>query len=199
MEGLVGSGSAMMSDMHFAAIGNGGARLIQPQVHSDERGSFMRSWCRGSFLEAGIDFTPIQGNCSHTGPKHAVRGMHFQREPRADAKIVRCTRGRIFDVIVDLREDASSRGEISSVELSAADGAMLYVPAGFAHGFQTLDEDTIVEYLISEAYAPELYDGYCFDDPALPIDWPHPVSITSENDRSWPSLASRMAWLEPVA
>ncbi len=181
--------------MQFQPVGSTDARLIQLAVHADDRGAFARTWCADMFSKADIDFVPTQGNSSVTRQRGTVRGMHFQAAPRADAKIVRCSHGRIHDVIVDLRHDSASRGIAFYHELSGDGGQMLYVPPGFAHGFQTLLDDVIVEYLMGEAYVAELYDGFRPDDPALALKWPEPVTSLSHGDRNWPSLAERMPWI----
>jgi dTDP-4-dehydrorhamnose 3,5-epimerase len=176
----------------MTAVGETDARLIELHVHADERGAFARTWCADAFAEAGIGFTPVQGNISLTRLRGSVRGMHFQRAPRADAKIVRCTRGRIFDIIVDLRADAATHGLAFGHELSGDTWTMLYVPAGFAHGFQTLSDDVTVEYLMGESYQPALYDGFRHDDPAVRVRWPDPVTSISAADLAWAPLAGRM-------
>jgi len=188
----------IVGNLHFSPVSTNGAWLVEPRLSRDDRGSFSRSWCSDSFAQAGIAFTPVQGNTSLTRQRHSIRGMHFQREPRVDAKIVRCSRGAIHDVIVDLRADSATRGETWTFELSSEGGSMLYVPAGFAHGFQTLCDDSIVEYLMGAAYCAELYDGFRYDDPAIGIAWPFEPSVLSENDLAWPPLAHRMPWLERV-
>lgn len=185
--------------MNFEFVADSDARLIIPVVHRDERGSFARTWCADAFHRAGITFVPRQGNSSLSAVRGTVRGMHFQRAPRPDAKIVRCSRGRIYDVIVDLRPGSPTRGRVYPVELAAETGAMLYIPHGFAHGFQTLAEDTLVEYLMGEVYVADLYDGFRYDDPALPISWPEPVRAISDRDRDWPDLAPRTSWLADSA
>ena len=134
---------------------------------------------------------PVQGNTSFTRPRGTVRGMHFQRRPKADAKLVRCTAGRIHDVIVDLREDSPTRGEIYVNQLAADIATMLYVPPGFAHGFQTLSDSTVVEYLMGVKIMPDLHDGFRYDDPAIGIVWPETVTVLSANDARWPPLADR--------
>lgn len=185
--------------MNFTSLGGSDAKLIDLKVHGDSRGSFARVWCTKLFEDAGIAFAPIQGNTSLTKTRGAVRGMHFQRAPHADAKVVRCSHGRIHDVIVDLREGSKTLGESFHVDLGADDGRMLFIPAGFAHGFQALTEDAIVEYLMGDAYYPELYDGARHDDPLLSIKWPEPVTEISDRDRSWPDLQARMPWLQRSA
>jgi dTDP-4-dehydrorhamnose 3,5-epimerase len=180
--------------MKFIPLGNSDARLIELVVYGDDRGNFARTWCVNSFLEQGIDFSPVQGNTSFTRIRGAVRGMHFQRAPKADAKLVRCTTGCIHDVIVDLREHSVTRGQIYVNQLAADSGTMLYVPPGFAHGFQTLSDDTIVEYLMGVEYVPDLYDGFRYDDPMIGISWPEKVAALSPNDAGWPFLADRTFW-----
>jgi len=181
--------------MKFIPLGNSDARLIELIVHGDDRGAFARTWCASSFAKQGVEFSPVQGNTSVTRLRGTIRGMHFQRAPKADAKIVRCTLGEIHDVIVDLREESPTRGQIYANKLAADVSTMLYIPAGFAHGFQTRSEDAVVEYLMGVEYIPELYDGFRYDDPSISIVWPEPVAALSTNDASWPPLADRLLWL----
>lgn len=185
----------MLDSVKFEPVADTDAWLILPIVHRDERGSFARTWCTEMFTEAGIAFVPVQGNSSLSAVRGTVRGMHFQRSPHSDAKVVRCSRGRIHDVIVDLRVESPTRGRAYALQLAAETGAMLYIPGGFAHGFQTLTDDCLVEYLIGEAYVADLYDGFRHDDPALPISWPEPVGVISDRDRDWPDLGPRTPWL----
>jgi dTDP-4-dehydrorhamnose 3,5-epimerase len=181
--------------MKFIPLGNSDARLIELVVHGDDRGAFARTWCASSFAGQGIEFSPVQGNTSVTRLRGTIRGMHFQRAPKADAKIVRCTLGQIHDVIVDLREESPTRGQIYVTKLAADVSTMLYIPAGFAHGFQTRSDDAVVEYLMGVEYTAELYDGFRFDDPLINIVWPEPIAALSTNDASWPPLADRLPWL----
>jgi dTDP-4-dehydrorhamnose 3,5-epimerase len=185
--------------MNFEFVADTDARLIRPIVHRDERGCFARTWCAETFSQAGVAFVPQQGNSSLSTLRGTVRGMHFQRPPHSDAKIVRCSRGRIHDVIVDLRPESPTRGRIYAQELTAVSGVMLYIPGGFAHGFQTLVDDTLVEYLMGEFHVADLYDGFRYDDPALPIVWPEPVRAISDRDRGWPDIAPRTPWLADSA
>lgn len=185
--------------MQFSPLMNSDARIIDLVLHADNRGGFSRVWCRSIFGQAGLEFEPVQGNTSFTQKRGTVRGMHFQRHPRADAKIVRCTRGRIHDVIVDLREGSPLAGQCFSCELAEDEARMLYIPPGFAHGFQTLTDDVVVEYLMGVEYVPALYDGARHDDPILSIEWPDPVIDISEKDLSWPDLTARMPWLQKEA
>ena len=169
--------------------------MIETTVHGDERGSFARVWCEKLFADQGIEFRPVQGNSSVTQRRGTLRGMHFQRSPKADPKIVRCSHGRVYDVIVDLREHSPTCGEFFVNELSGDDGRIVFIPAGFAHGFQTLSDLAIVEYLMGVKYVPALADGFRYDDPAIAIPWPGDITAMSENDTRWPPLAGRMPWL----
>lgn len=181
--------------MRIEPLGSTDACILQPVLHEDERGSFMRTWCASSFKAAGLDFVPMQGNVSVTRVRGSVRGMHFQREPRADAKIVRCSSGRIHDTIVDLREGSPMLGQPVSIELSNDEAKLLFIPAGFAHGFQALSDDVRVEYLMGVEFDPALADGFRYDDPSIRIAWPEPVTVISAADRSWPDLAPRFRHL----
>ena len=180
--------------MKFVSLGDSDARLIELTPVVDDRGSFMRTWCADSFAAQGIDFRPVQGNSSLTRTRGSVRGMHFQRAPKADAKIVRCTSGRIHDVIVDLRPTSPTRGQIFVNELAPSIATMVYIPAGFAHGFQTLADDSVVEYLMGIEYVADLSDGFRYDDPMIGIKWPKPATVLSAKDVAWPLLAERKLW-----
>jgi dTDP-4-dehydrorhamnose 3,5-epimerase len=174
--------------MHFTETRVAGAWIIDLSPHHDERGRFMRAWCVREFEEQGIHFLPVQANMQFSPRKGTVRGLHLQISPALEAKLVRCTRGAIFDVAVDLRPASPSFGEWSSAELSAENGRMLYVPEHCAHGFQSIEENSEVMYLTSAFYAPESCRGARFDDPAFGIQWPLPVSAISEQDRNWPLM-----------
>ena len=180
--------------MKFIPLGQSDARLIELVVRVDERGSFTRTWCADSFAAQGIDFRPVQGNNSVTRVRGSVRGMHFQAAPQADAKIVRCTAGRIHDVIVDIRPTSPTRGQVYANELAPDLPTMVYIPAGFAHGFQTLADDSVVEYLMGIEYVADLSDGFRYDDPLIGITWPEPVTVLSPKDAVWPLLADRKLW-----
>jgi dTDP-4-dehydrorhamnose 3,5-epimerase len=142
------------------------------------------------FAEHGMDSVFVQQNASTSTSRGTIRGLHFQRPPHAEAKLIRCLRGRILDVIVDLRAASSSAMRHEAFELSAENGLMLYVPKGFAHGFQTLTDDVEVTYLVSARYAPEAEGGLRHDDPKLSIAWPLPVSVISPKDAGWPLLGN---------
>jgi dTDP-4-dehydrorhamnose 3,5-epimerase len=172
------------------------AWLIRCKVHRDDRGDFTRTWSFDEFHEAGLSFTPIQANTSTTRLRGTIRGMHFQHAPRQETKLVRCARGLIFDVITDLRPASPTYRQSRNFELGK-DTAQLYVPAGFAHGYQTLTDDVVVEYLMNESYAPDLADGFRYDDPAAAIIWPLPSEVVSDRDRAWPRLDGREFWTRP--
>jgi dTDP-4-dehydrorhamnose 3,5-epimerase len=165
------------------------AWLIELEKRGDDRGWFARTMDASEFAERGMDSVFVQQNASMSARAGTIRGLHFQRSPHAEAKLVRCLRGRIIDVIVDLRRGSPSYMRHESFELSAENARLLYVPKGFAHGFQTLTDDVEVSYLVSAAYAPEAEGGLRFDDPRLAIAWPMPVSVVSPKDASWPLLA----------
>jgi dTDP-4-dehydrorhamnose 3,5-epimerase len=163
-----------------------GAFLIEPQRREDERGFFARTWCRREFEEHGLDPRLVQCSISYNRKAGTLRGMHFQREPHAEAKLVRCTAGAIHDVLVDLRPSSPTYLSWIAVELTAENRRALYVPAGLAHGFQTLVDDTEVFYQISEFYHPESADGVRWDDPLFRIRWPLANPILSPKDKQYP-------------
>jgi dTDP-4-dehydrorhamnose 3,5-epimerase len=177
--------------MHFRETAVAGAWIIDPSPHRDDRGRFMRAWCAREFEEHGIHFLPVQANMQFSLRKGTVRGLHLQSAPALEAKLVRCTRGAVFDVTLDLRPESPSYGEWSSVELTAENGRMLYVPEHCAHGFQSLEENSEVLYLTSAFYAPESCRGVRFDDPAFGIEWPLPATALSDQDRNWPLAESQ--------
>ena len=165
-----------------------GAYVVQLEPHTDDRGQFARAWCREEFARHGLDVELAQGNVSINPERGTMRGLHWQVEPHAEIKLVRCVRGAIYDVIVDIDPQSPTFCKWIGVELTPASLRMLYVPAGFAHGFQTLLDDTEVNYLVSSPYAPKAGRGVRYDDPALAIPWPLPVTRISDQDRSWPLL-----------
>jgi len=174
--------------MRFTDVNVAGAKVIDPTPHSDERGRFMRAWCTREFAEHGIEFLPLQANMGLSSRKGTIRGMHFQQAPALEAKVVRCTRGSIFDVVLDIRPESASFCSWHGEVLSADNGRMLYVPEGCAHGYQTLEEDTEMYYMTSAFYTPEAARGVRFDDPAFQIKWPLAATAVSEQDRNWPLL-----------
>lgn len=148
----------------------------------------MRAWCTREFAEHGLNFLPVQANMGFSLRKGTVRGMHFQQEPAPEAKLVRCTRGAMFDVAIDLRKDSPSFGKWYGAELTAENGCMLFVPEGCAHGYQTLEDCTEMYYMTSQFYTPEAASGVRFDDPAFGIQWPLEPTAVSEQDRNWPLM-----------
>lgn len=172
--------------MRFTKTALVGAWVIDPNLHEDERGRFMRAWCTREFAEHGIDFLPVQANMGLSIKKGTVRGMHFQIAPALEAKLVRCTRGSVYDVVLDVRPESPTYGEWYGIELSAENGRMLYVPEQCAHGYQTLEEYTEIYYMTSGYYTPNLARGIRFDDPAFRIRWPIAPTVVSEQDRNWP-------------
>lgn len=174
--------------MKFAQTELPGVFLIEPELLADGRGAFARSFCVVEFAAAGIEFEVVQANISFNQFSGTVRGMHFQADPHAEAKVVRCTRGALYDVVVDLRPDSAMYGKWVGAELNADNRKALYIPEGCAHGFQTLLDNTEVDYLMSSRYHPEAASGVRFDDAAIGIDWPLPVSSVSDRDRDWPDF-----------
>jgi dTDP-4-dehydrorhamnose 3,5-epimerase len=165
-----------------------GALVIEPEPASDSRGLFARTWCRRELAAQGLDTELAQCSTSFNKRKGTLRGMHYQAAPFAETKIVRCTRGAIHDVIIDLRPDSPTYTQHVAVVLTAEDRKALYVPKGFAHGFQTLEDDTEVFYQISEFYSPEHSRGVRWDDPAFAIVWPADEPTMSERDRRYPDF-----------
>ena len=174
--------------MEFTETRLKNAYLVRLKRIEDQRGYFARGFCRDEFQAHGLNPNLAQLNVAFSHAKGTVRGMHYQEAPHAEAKCIRCTRGAIFDVIVDLRPESATRGQWFGVELTADNGLMLYAPEGFAHGYQTLADDTEMYYLTSAPYAPSAARGVRFDDPALRIDWPMPATVVSEPDRGWPDF-----------
>jgi len=163
-----------------------GVWTIDPTPNLDDRGRFMRAWCSNEFAEHGINFVPVQANMGFSFRKGTLRGIHYQEAPALEAKLVRCTRGAIFDVAVDLRKESASYGKWYGTCLSAENGRMLYVPEGCGHGYQTLEESTEMYYMASAFYTPSAARGVRFDDAAFCIQWPQTPTVMSEQDRHWP-------------
>jgi dTDP-4-dehydrorhamnose 3,5-epimerase len=172
--------------MRFTETRLRGAWLIEFDLREDERGSFARLFDAHEFRERGLNAAVAQCNLSRNRGRGTLRGMHWQASPHGECKLVRCTRGALYDVIVDVRPESSTHCEWLSVELSEASARMLYVPEGLAHGFQTLTEESEVHYQMSARYAPEAALGARWDDPAFGIEWPPAERIISERDRSFP-------------
>lgn len=172
--------------MRFEATPLAGAWLLWPERALDERGFFARTWCRRELAERGLDVEIAQCSVSFNHRRGTVRGLHYQAAPHEEVKLVRVTRGAVFDVIVDLRPGSPTLGHHASFVLSAEEGNQLYIPKGLAHGFQTLEDATEISYQISTPYAPEAARGVRWDDPTLAIAWPEPATVISEKDLSLP-------------
>jgi len=172
--------------MIFTQLQLPGIYIIEPEPINDERGFFARSFCRQEFIEHGLNPCIAQCNISFNPYKGTLRGLHYQNAPYPEAKVVTCIRGAIYDVFIDLRQDSPAYLQWGAVILRAPDRRMLYLPEGFAHGFQTLEDDTEVLYRISEFYHPECARGIRWDDPAFLIHWPEvPRRLVSARDKEW--------------
>jgi len=166
-----------------------GAYVIDLEPHADERGFLARTFCEREFAANGAPLRIVQSSTIHSARQNTLRGLHYQEAPHREIKLVRCTRGSIFLVMVDLRPASSTVHGWLGVELTGRNGRLAYVPEGFAQGYQTLEDDTEVLYHMSHAYVPEAARGVRWNDPALGIDWPGTDErIISERDRSWPAL-----------
>jgi dTDP-4-dehydrorhamnose 3,5-epimerase len=174
--------------MRFSPTDIAGVAVIDLQEHRDDRGFFARSFCQDEFTEHGLLPIVAQCNISYNHVAGTLRGMHYQLPPATEAKLVRCIAGVIVDQIVDLRPDSPTFRQHVTVELSAANRRSLYVPPMFAHGYQTLVDDTEVLYQVSERYTPGMERGLRYDDPALALQWPIRVAAISAKDASWPLL-----------
>lgn len=174
--------------MIFSETPLNGAYTIDISPVKDERGFFARVWCQKEFEKYGLNSHFVQANISFNEKTGTLRGMHYQLAPFEEVKLVRCTRGAIYDVIIDLRADSPTYKQHTSILLTAENYKALYIPQGFAHGFQTMEDHTEVLYQMSEFYAPEAARGVRWDDPVFGIKWPSVVEdrILSEKDRVWP-------------
>ena len=176
--------------MKFSPTALAGACIIDIEPVPDERGFFARGWCREEFARHGLNPDLAQCSISFNKKRGTLRGMHYQAKPHEETKVVRCTRGAIYDVIVDLRPESPTFRKWIAVELSADNRRMLYVPPGFAHGFQSLVDDTEVFYQISTFYHPGSVRGVRWDDPAFGIEWPVMERVISNKDRQYPDFAA---------
>jgi dTDP-4-dehydrorhamnose 3,5-epimerase len=171
--------------VRFAPTPLAGAFVIELDLLRDERGHFARTFDAAEFTERGLDPTVVQCNTSFNARRGTLRGMHYQADPDGEAKLVRCTRGSLYDVAVDLRPDSETYCRWFGVELSADNARMLYIPRGMAHGFQTLEDAVEVHYQMSHLYVAAQGRGVRFDDPAFQIEWPLADPIVSERDRQF--------------
>ncbi|MGO9019923.1 MAG: dTDP-4-dehydrorhamnose 3,5-epimerase [Syntrophobacteraceae bacterium] len=174
--------------MIFTETGLKGAFTVEMQRLEDERGFFARSWCRREFEAHGLDPGLVQCSISFNLKAGTLRGMHYQAKPFEESKLIRCTRGAVHDVIVDLRPESPTFGQYASCLLTSENRRMLFVPKSFAHGFVTLEDETEVFYQMSEFYSPEHAMGFRWNDPRFAIDWPCKINVISERDRNYPDF-----------
>lgn len=169
-----------------------GLYVIEPEFRTDDRGYFARFFCKEEFAKIGLQFEVVQANRSSNNKKGTLRGMHFQTPPKSEDKIIQCFKGAIWDVAVDLREGSPTYGQWAAQELSEDNKKMFFVPKGFAHGFQSLTDNSETMYFVSEFYSPKNDSGVRWDDPAFNIQWPIKNPFLSEKDRNWPLV--EMPW-----
>lgn len=174
--------------MYFTETKLKDAFIVDLRKLEDERGFFARVFCQNEFKEHGMEPAVVQANLSYNKIKGTLRGLHFQKAPYEETKFVRCTRGALYDVIVDLRPDSETYLQWIGVELTGDNYQMLFVPGGFAHGFQTLEDDTEAFYMVSEFYTPGAEGGVRYNDPIFNIEWPLEVTTMSEKDQNWPDF-----------
>lgn len=179
--------------MKFRPLPIAGAWFIEPEPIRDERGLFARVWCADEFAAHGIRERPVQSNTGWSAHRGTLRGLHYQLPPRLEAKLVRCTRGAVYDVIVDLRPDSPTRGRWHGLELTADERCSIWVPPLCAHGYLTLTDGAELEYHATAPFAAAYATGVRYDDPTLAITWPIPVEVISDRDRAWPLLADAVA------
>lgn len=172
--------------MIFTETKLAGAHIVDLEPRTDDRGFFARAFCANEFAAHNMKTSVVQANISFNHKKGTLRGMHYQVPPAAETKFIRCLRGGIYDVIIDMRPESPTFLQHIGVELTADNHRALYIPEMFAHGFQTLSDDTEVMYLVGEFYTPGYERGLRYDDPALGLEWPLPVSVISEKDATWP-------------
>ena len=175
--------------MIFAATPVEGAFLIQPERREDERGFFARTYCVRELAEHGLDPQVVQRSVSYNTKRGTLRGMHYQVAPHEETKLVSCSRGEIYDVIIDLRPASSSFRRWTAATLTADNGHLLYIPRGCAHGFITLTDDAVVDYQISDFHHPESARGLRYDDPAFGVKWPFAPIVIAARDRTWPDYS----------
>jgi dTDP-4-dehydrorhamnose 3,5-epimerase len=169
------------------------AFVVELEPHSDERGFFARSWCRREFEAHGLNSSLVQCNTSFNVKEGTLRGMHYQVKPSEEAKLIRCTRGAIHDVIVDIRPDSPSFRQAFGCLITSDNRRALYVPEGFAHGFLTLEDNTELFYQMSEFYAPDCARGFRWNDPSFKIEWPSPIRVMSDRDANYADFCPNAA------
>ena len=165
-----------------------GAFVVELEPRRDERGSFVRTFCREEFGRHGLEVDFVQGNAGFSARAGTLRGLHYQLPPHEEAKTIRCTRGAAFDVVVDLRPGSPAYLRWFGVELRQGEPRLVYVPRGCAHGYLTLEDETEIVYQTSAFYAPEAERGVHYADPTIGIRWPAPIAVISDRDRAWPPL-----------
>ena len=175
--------------MQFTESAIAGAWIVDPAPHADERGRFFRAWCTDEFAAQGITFVPVQSNIGTSHRAGTLRGMHYQVAPHLEAKLMRCTSGAVFDVLVDLRPGSPTYGRWVGAELTAENGRMLFIPPLCAHGYQTLTDGAEIYYLTSARYAADAVRGLRFDDPTVGIQWPLTPVAVSDQDSRWGTLS----------
>jgi dTDP-4-dehydrorhamnose 3,5-epimerase len=175
--------------MRFEKTDFAGTWLIALDAAHDSRGYFARTFSVDEFAALGLETNFPQHSISYNARAGTLRGMHFQFAPHSEIKLVRCVKGAIWDVIIDVRPESPTCGKWRGFDLTDKNNFQLYIPKGFAHGFQTLSDDVVVNYLISEAYAPQSAAGVRYNDPTFDINWPLPVSVISERDMRWPDFS----------
>jgi dTDP-4-dehydrorhamnose 3,5-epimerase len=171
-----------------------GAFIVELEKRVDSRGFFARGFCAREFEAHGLSSHMVQANMSFSAARGTLRGLHYQASPATEPKLIRCVRGVVWDVIVDMRPDSPTYLEHVGVELSADNRRALFVPDLFAHGHQALTDDVDMFYLVGEFYTPGCERGVRYDDPAIGIEWPVPVAVVSEKDQTWPLLGVRLRW-----
>lgn len=169
-----------------------GVYIIEPKVFGDSRGWFMESWSKATLEAAGLNFDFVQDNQSYSAQKGTLRGLHYQLNPMAQAKLVRCTRGKLLDVAVDIRKDSPQFAKWVGVELSSENKRQLLIPRGFAHGFITLTDDVEIQYKADNYYAPQCEGNIRWDDPQIGIDWTATPTILADKDANAPFLKDRI-------
>ena len=187
---VLASPEASLTPMKFTQSPLQNAWILEIEPRGDERGYFARTFCRKELEAHGLDATIVQSNSSYSRDAGTLRGMHYQKAPAEETKLIRCLRGSIFDVIIDLRPDSSTYLQSYGIELTADNLRMLYIPKGFAHGFMTLQDHTEVLYMVGEYYTPNCEDGLRYNDPKFNIEWPVEPSVVSEKDQNWPDFVA---------
>lgn len=175
--------------MKFSETGLHGAVIVEIEQMKDQRGFFARTWCKREFEQYGLDSSLVQANVSYNRSRGTLRGMHYQVEPYGETKLVRCSQGAIYDVVIDLRPESPTYRKWVGVELTAENYRMLFVPKMFAHGFQTLIDDSVVTYQVGQFYTSGSERGIRYNDPVFGLRWPVEVSVISDKDKSWPDFS----------